>query len=123
MQPTILFGKISKYKRNSEKFGLPTLEIETSTKPNLKKGSYACKVLIGKETIVGAMHYGPRLTEGEKDNKIDIIISNAKNSHEGDTLVIEVFDYLRETAYFDSINSLIENVTKDFEKANQLLSS
>ncbi len=121
MKPTIICGKVSKYKKNSEKFGLPTLEVKFSTDPDLDNGSYACRVLIDKTSVIGAMHYGPRLTEGEKEYTIDIVISDAKIELEGENIVIEVFDYLRKTTYFDSINSLVKSVTEDFERASKIL--
>ena len=87
-----------------KRLGIPTVNLDPKKAKGLKEGIYLCRVNLLK-SFWGVLHFGPRPVFNEEEK------------------TLEVFDYIREVADFESPKKLIEKIEDDIRIAKQKIKS
>lgn len=97
--------------------GFPTINMEIPAGLILEEGIYAVRVVFGKTACIGAMHYGPIPTFGQKDKQLEVFLlrTTEKQAQALNTSVIHItpLERIREVRSFPSSEELIVQMHKD----------
>jgi len=119
----MLSGSVVEGKNLGEKIGFPTanLDIKESYKLLPKTGAYVVKSNIDNQQVFGMMNIGFRPTVSGENQTIEVHFFNFKKDIYDKEIHIEILQYLRDEKKFDSIESLIEQLQKDKQKALKII--
>lgn len=99
-----------------KKIGFPTANLDIPYGKLIpKKGVYFVKVIINSVYHFGMMNIGKCPTFNGKKNKIEVHIFNFSENIYGKYISIELKNYIREEIFFNSKETLIEQIQKDKE--------
>jgi FAD synthase len=101
--------------------GIPTINVSLASVPeNLKRGIYACKIILGDLVYPGALHYGPRPafhdTETMEIHVIDETIVVVPT-----TVDLEITGFIRGVENFTDTEALKEAIRGDIQVARAML--
>ncbi|MCD6490001.1 MAG: bifunctional riboflavin kinase/FAD synthetase [Thermodesulfobacterium sp.] len=122
-RPYFILGKVIKGRGRGKKLGFPTANIEVSPLKMLPPaGVYAVLVTVNGEKFRGALNIGKRPTFEEKDFSVEVYIFNFNREIHGKTLKIEIIKHIREEKKFSSVEELKNQIKKDCELIDKILS-
>lgn len=114
---------MSKYKgtvlhgdKQGRKISFPTINLDPSIWPfNQEPGVYSAEVKIGDQTFMGALYYGPRTTQSETFNVLEIFLLDFSKEIYGETVSFRLHQYIRAVIHFNSFDELKQQIAKDVE--------
>jgi len=101
------------------KIGFPTINLDIQG-INLEYGVYSCKVFFCGKIKKGALHYGPKPTIDNSGVEIEIYIIDFSGNLYGETVEVEVYNRIRGTRSFGSLDMLGRQITKDVAKIRKI---
>ena len=124
-RPYSLHGKVVHGDRRGRQIGYPTanLSIENRRKIIPAVGVYAVRVGVpGRESLLdGMMNIGYRPTFGESRLTLEVHILEFEGDLYGRDLRVEFVARLRDERKFDSVEALVEQLSLDRARCNELL--
>ena len=106
-----------------KRLGIPTVNLDPKKAKGLKEGIYLCRVNLLK-SFWGVLHFGPRPVFNEEEKTLEVYLFDFdKDLQVPLHLDLEVFDYIREVADFESPEELIERIEEDIRVAKQKIKS
>ncbi|MDS9470627.1 bifunctional riboflavin kinase/FAD synthetase [Sporosarcina pasteurii] len=110
--------------KNGRKLGFPTANIlppEDSILP--LNGVYAVQIIIDGKKYDGVCNVGvkPTFEKGQQQATVEVHILDFDEDIYGKTVAVEWIYFIRPEKKFDSFNALIEQISKDKERAKELL--
>ncbi|HEX9804282.1 MAG TPA: riboflavin kinase [Candidatus Dojkabacteria bacterium] len=117
----IIRGKVLRGSGDGTKLGFPTLNVELTSELEIEFGVYAARVYIKNDLYEGVLHYGPRLVFDESNPQLEVHLFQFSENVYGENVVVEILDFIRPTKNFDSLEPLIEQMSKDCEDAQKIL--
>lgn len=118
-------GKVVSGKQLGKTIGYPTanIEVEESYKLIPKKGAYVVKSVIHEISYFGMMNIGVRPTVNGINETIEVHFFDFNKDIYGETLKIEIIDFLRVEQKFESVEALKEQLHQDKIKSLELINS
>lgn len=118
-------GKVIKgAKRGNAIVGFPTMNVEYPVcKAEIKQGVYAVFCTAGDKRYKGIANYGPRPTFGEEEPLVEVFLNGFEGENYGEEITVEFAEYLRDITKFGSAEQLSEQLKKDMESAENILSA
>jgi riboflavin kinase/FMN adenylyltransferase len=113
-------------KGRGRRIGVPTLNLAVPDGFDLRPGIYACRVWLaddreeGRPASMGALHYGPVPTFGEKASSLEVHLVDRKLTSPPERIELEVAAYLRPVAVFPDVESLVRQIEKDIGQIRRL---
>lgn len=102
--------------------GFPTLNLEIPIGFNLsKEGVYASRIKIKSKVYNGVLYIGPRLILNEKEKILEIYVFDFQNKIYGETVLFQVFDFVRGVQNFPDFNEFKKQLAKDCQKVKEIL--
>lgn len=119
----VLTGKIVHGKGLGRTVGMPTANIEVCDTQLLpKSGVYATRIVVGDETYLAVTNIGLRPTVDEEPQvTVEAHILDFEGDIYGDSVELEVHQFLRPIQKFECLEDLHAQVKKDIEKARECL--
>lgn len=118
--PLTVTGIVEHGAGDGKKLGFPTANLKLEQGIDIPYGVYAAWTSV--ETIyMSVLHYGPRLVFSETTPLFEVHILDFDQDIYGKTLSVTLTNQIRETIKFDSLEALIEQMTKDVASARKLL--
>lgn len=112
----IVKGKVIKGAGDGKKLGFPTVNLDIQEGFELIPGVYACLVDVEGKKVQGALHYGPRLVFDETINQFEIHLLDFSREIYGLELEVYVYEFIRPTKNFISIELLVDQIEEDIIK-------
>ena len=114
-------GEVIHGEKQGRKLGFPTANIDPDNNRKLIpcNGIYLVRVYLGNETHFGLMNVGKKPTMGEFDRSQEVWIYDFDRDIYGETLRVEILEYMRPEEKFDSLEALIDAMNED--KANGMV--
>lgn len=97
-----------------KKIGFPTINVAYSTL-DLPFGVYTSKVYTGYGTYKGALHFGPRKILGIDEPCLEVHLLDFSGDLYGQEVTIDVYQKIRDTRSFDSMESLKRQIRLDVD--------
>ena len=115
-------GLVKKGRQLGRSIGFPTANVHVSKKYKLipAKGVYAVRVKLRGNWLHGVMNIGERPTVEGTGITQEVHILDFDDDIYGETLKVELRQFLREERKFDSLNDLINQINKDCEAVREL---
>ncbi len=125
-RPHTIVGKVAKGDQRGRELGYPTANLYLEKILLPKFGIYATrvKILTGKYagSYLGASSLGVRPTFGENKPNFETYIIDFEGSIYGETISVELIEYLRPEIKFNDLESLISQMDNDVIKCQEILS-
>ena len=102
--PIKIRAKVVEGAGRGRRLGIPTINLDPQAAGILEEGIWVCQALF-PQAFWGVLHFGPRPVFNEEEK------------------TLEVFDYIREVADFESPKKLIERIEEDIRVAKQKIKS
>lgn len=120
----MLTGKIVHGKGLGRTVGMPTANIEVKEPELLPRcGVYATKIVVGDRSYPAVTNIGLRPTVDEEPLiTVEAHILDFDGDIYGDSVILEVHQFLRPIQKFQSLEQVHAQVKKDIEKARKCLS-
>lgn len=121
-RPYCLSGEIIDGKKLGRTIGFPTANMlipEEMTVP--KDGVYLTKTYINGNGYYGITDIGTKPTVGKHSRGTETYIFDFESEIYGETVKIELLEYLRGEQKFDSVDELIKQISADAEKAKNII--
>ncbi len=113
-RPYSLTGTVVTGKQLGRTIGFPTANLKLSPEKFLPRyGVYAVDVLVNQSTVKGVMNIGCRPTVAGDAPTIEVHLLNWSGDLYGQSLKVNLIEFLRPEQKFDSIEALKEQITKD----------
>jgi riboflavin kinase/FMN adenylyltransferase len=97
--------------------GFPTINLAPFKGVTLKGGVYAARVSIDSRQYIGALHYGPIPTFGEKSVSLEVFLLDARSEDlkgmDLSKITIIPIKKIRDIKQFSTKNSLVNQIKKD----------
>lgn len=125
-RPYAIKGTVMHGEKRGRKLGFPTANLQLEEAYVLPaKGVYAVRVSYGGTVLSGVMNVGvkPTFHENETRPSFEVHLFDFNGQLYGESLLVEVVDFIREERKFSGIDELVAQIAKDAETAKQLLSS
>lgn len=122
MDSNVLIGKVVHGKALGRTVGMPTanLCVEQGILPEV--GVYATRIRIGDEWFASVTNIGKRPTVDQEDEiTVEAFILDFDADIYGETVTLEVLEFLRPIQKFASLQEVQEQVKKDAKKAKKCL--
>ena len=103
------------------KLGFPTANLSLSKPLQLPFGVYACVATINGKEYNGVLHFGPRAVFGETKPQFEVHLFDFTQKIYGETIAVEIRDFIRDTKPFTSLEALVAQIQKDCDQAKKLL--
>lgn len=107
------------------RIGFPTINMVIPDGFLLKEGIYAVRILISERYFIGAMHFGPIPTFGEKEKSLEVFLIDVEwNDLSGldlDNIEVEVVKYLREIENFPDQEKLKRQISLDVDRVKKVV--
>ena len=101
--------------------GFPTANIAIEQAQEFRHGIYAVRVYLGDERFDGAAYLGTRPTFDDGPPVLETFLFDFDEKIYGKTIEVELVDFVREDARFETPEALKEQMMKDCERARQIL--
>lgn len=124
--PYQLKGTVIKGSQVGRKLGFPTanVELDINNKCLPKVGVYAVKVSLNEALHNGMLYIGSKPTfGGEKKISIEVNLFDFNEDIYGETICIELIDFVRKQERFENEEILKQNIASDKEKSLNILKS
>ncbi|MFT5884986.1 MAG: riboflavin kinase/FMN adenylyltransferase [Arcticibacterium sp.] len=117
-------GLVKKGRQLGRQIGFPTANVNVGKKYKLIPmiGVYAVKVFLRDESFLGVMNIGSRPTVEGHGITQEVHIFDFDDDIYGEVLKVETVDYIRTEMKFEGMESLIQQIKMDCEKAKRILS-
>jgi riboflavin kinase/FMN adenylyltransferase len=113
-RPYSLWGTVVTGQQLGRTIGFPTANLQLATEKFLPRfGVYAVDVLFEQTTIKGVMNIGCRPTVAGAAPTIEVHLLNWSGDLYGQTLKINLMQFLRPEQKFDSLEALKQQITQD----------
>jgi riboflavin kinase/FMN adenylyltransferase len=115
-------GLVKKGRQLGRSIGFPTANVDVSKKYKLipASGVYAVNVKLRGNWLQGVMNIGVRPTVEGTGITQEVHIFDFKDDIYGETLRVELLEFIREEQKFNSLDELVAEITKDCEKARTI---
>lgn len=124
-RPFYLRGLVWRGEGRGRTIGVPTANLRTENRVYPKVGVYASKTLWRGQWYLSISNigYNPTFKENSNDLPLKVETHLFDFSHDmyGDEIQVNFLHFLREEKKFSSVNSLLEQIQKDFVAARTLL--
>lgn len=119
----VLTGKIVHGKGLGRTVGMPTANIEVFAPAILPRcGVYATKIMVGDKSYPAVTNIGLRPTVDEEPRvTVEAHILDFEGDIYGDSVELEVYQFLRPIQKFECLEDVHAQVKKDIEKARECL--
>jgi riboflavin kinase / FMN adenylyltransferase len=116
-------GVVAHGAQRGRELGYPTLNIQIASTRKLlpPEGVYAIRAFTRRGTLGGMMNLGPRPTFGELGRALEVHLFEASGDWYGETVSVELVRRLRDTARFESVQALVEQLGRDADHARLAL--
>ncbi len=112
-------GTVHKGSMMGRKIGFPTINVSFD-RVELPFGVYGAKVQTPLGTFKGALHFGPRHVINSPEALLEVYLLDFAGDIYNKKVIISVFDKIRDTANFDSLDSLKKQIHYDVEAVRAL---
>ncbi|MGR3809801.1 bifunctional riboflavin kinase/FAD synthetase [Jiulongibacter sp. NS-SX5] len=122
-RPYSFEGLVKKGRQLGRTIGFPTANVHVAKKYKLipANGVYAVRVYLRNSELNGVMNIGERPTVDGKGITQEVHILDFDDDIYGETLKVEIIDFIRDEQKFDGVESLIKQINSDCEKARTIL--
>ena len=121
--PIKIRAKVVEGPGRGRRLGIPTINLDPQAAGILEEGIWVCQALF-PQAFWGVLHFGPRPVFNEEEKTLEVYLFDFdKNLQVPLHLDLEVFDYIREVADFESPKKLIERIEEDIRVAKQKIKS
>jgi riboflavin kinase/FMN adenylyltransferase len=116
-------GLVKKGRQLGRSIGFPTANVHVAKKYKLipAKGVYAVRVKLRGTWLNGVMNIGERPTVEGIGITQEVHILDFNDDIYGETLKVELIEFIREETRFQSVNDLVDQINRDCEKAKNIL--
>lgn len=116
-------GTVVKGRQLGRQIGFPTANVQTQNEFKLipKNGVYAVQVKLRNQTFKGVMNIGNRPTVEGIGITQEVHIFDFSDDIYGETLKVEIVDFIRDEVKFENIDKLIAQIKTDAELAKKIL--
>jgi riboflavin kinase/FMN adenylyltransferase len=119
-----LQGKVTTGAGRGTGLGFPTANLVVDPKKALPpEGVYVTWAYLDGQPYQSMTNIGRRLTFGEKELTIEVLLLNYQDDLYGRELKIDIVERLRDEKRFDSVDELKEQIAADVEQGRAILSS
>ena len=118
---TVVIGTVIHGTGDGAKLGFPTANLSVSKPLHLAHGVYACVVSVVGRQYNGVLHFGPRAVFGETKPQFEVHLFDFTQKIYGETIAVEIRDFIRDTRSFVSVKALAVQIQKDCTQAKTLL--
>ncbi len=115
-------GTVKEGERRGRKLGFPTANIDTEWELLPKKGVYVTWAHLGGERFESITNVGVRPTFGYNQLLVETHIIDFKGDVYGKPIRIEFIDKLRDETRFESIDALVEQISRDVKRTKEIFS-
>jgi len=116
-------GVVSKGKGIAGDLGFKTVNITVHENKLLPgNGVYAVEVLYGEKILKGVAYIGKSPTLGLGEHRLEIHLINFNKHLYGENLTVNFVKFIRAEKKFASLEELTQQIRKDIQKANSILS-
>ncbi len=115
-------GTIKEGERRGRKLGFPTANIDTEWELLPKRGVYVTWAHLGGERFESITNVGVRPTFGDNRLIVETHIIDFKDDVYGKPIRIEFVDRLRDERRFESIDALVEQISRDVKRTKEIFS-
>jgi riboflavin kinase/FMN adenylyltransferase len=115
-------GTVKEGERRGTKLGFPTANIDTEWKLLPKRGVYVTWAHLGGERFESITNVGVRPTFGDNQLIVETHIIDFKGDVYGKPIRIEFVDRLRDERRFESIDALVEQISRDVKRTKEIFS-
>ncbi len=125
-RPYAMKGTVMHGEKRGRKLGFPTANLQLDEHFVLPaKGVYAVRANYGGTALSGVMNVGvkPTFHDNVSRPSLEVHLFDFNGQLYGESLLVEVIDFIRNERKFNGIDELIAQITNDAETAKQLLSS
>lgn len=113
MKPlTTIVGTVMKGVLMGRKIGFPTINV-VFDRTDLPFGVYSCRVYTPLGLYKGALHYGPRKVLNLTESALEVHLLDFSGSLYGEDVKVEVFEKIRDTQDFESMEILKKQIRLD----------
>ncbi len=117
-RPYSLIGEVVSGQQLGRTIGFPTANIKPPAEKFLPRfGVYAVDVFVDRATVKGVLNIGCRPTVAGKTPTIEVHLLDWSGNLYGQTLKVNLLDFLRPEQKFDSVEELKQQITKDCQAA------
>lgn len=114
-----------KGKGRGKQMGFPTINMQIPKTLKLSHGIYASSISLAGKTYVGALHYGPIPTFGEKTNSLEVFLLDAKQIKdsvvEQSDIQVEIIACIRPIYHFSSVGDLVKQIELDVARIRSIV--
>ncbi len=115
-------GTVKEGERRGRKLGFPTANIDTDWEMLPKRGVYVTWAHLGGERFESITNVGVRPTFGDNRLLVETHIIDFKDDVYGKPIRIEFVDKLRDERRFESIDALVEQISRDVKRTKEIFS-
>ncbi|CAN1576161.1 RibF FAD synthase [Spirosomataceae bacterium] len=117
-------GPVVKGRQLGRTIGFPTANIQVQKKYKLipKNGVYATQVFLRNKQYRGIMNIGNRPTVEGLGRTQEVHIFEFSDDIYGETIKVEILEFIREETKFDNIGDLIKQIELDCQSAKSIFS-
>ena len=116
-RPYELEGNVIEGHKRGHKIGVPTANLDCGDQLIPADGVYAGRCSVANKPYSAAISIGTLPTFGDYARQVEVHLINFSGNLYGQTLRVEVLDWLRDQRKFDGIESLKQQLNKDIESA------
>lgn len=117
-----LTGTVVHGKGLGKTVGMPTANLAVSEQQLPAAGVYATRIYIGDEAYMSVTNIGTRPSvDDETYTTIETFILDFEGNLYGETVTLDVMEYLRPVMKFNNLDEVSEQVQKDIERARKCL--
>jgi riboflavin kinase/FMN adenylyltransferase len=116
-------AKVISGKAIGRELGFPTLNLEIVKDLDLEAGVYACMVNFGDKDWKAVLFLGERKTFEDNSPTLEIHVLDEEITTPPSEVKVEIKEKIRSVEKFRSKEKLIEAISKDCEKAKEILRS
>ncbi|MGH7909426.1 MAG: bifunctional riboflavin kinase/FAD synthetase [Thermodesulfobacteriota bacterium] len=115
-------GTVKEGERRGRKLGFPTANIDTDWEMLPKRGVYVTWAHLGGERFESITNVGVRPTFSDDRLIVETHIIDFKDDVYGKPIRIEFVDRLRDERRFESIDALVEQISRDVKRTKEIFS-
>ena len=93
--------------------GIPTMNINMQTPPELDHGIYVCRICVGDVWGTGVMHFGPVLMFEPQNITCEVHVFDFNEDVVGADVEVEAISFIRPIKKFDTVEALIDAIEND----------
>ncbi|RME48089.1 MAG: bifunctional riboflavin kinase/FAD synthetase [Caldilineae bacterium] len=117
-----LMGRVVEGARRGRRLGFPTANVAIPAEKLLPiAGVYAVWLHLGEETFPGVANLGVRPTFGALEPMLEVHIFDFQRDIYGQTVRVELVDFLRPERKFESLQALQSQIARDAQRARDIL--